>query len=93
MSKQTALQFLQKAVVDKTLQEKMRAASMDAVLEVAKKAGYEFNASDYKAAVLAFQELSSDELAEDVLDMIAGGTGFSGVRTDDSSSISTDAEG
>ncbi len=92
MSKQVALQFLQKAAADKALQEKIRSASVDALMKVAKSAGFEFDASDYKAAVSAFQELASDELSEDVLDMIAGGTGFSGVRTDDSENTG-DAEG
>lgn len=92
MSKQSAIQFLQKAAADKTLQEKIRSASMDAVLEVAKKAGFDFSASDYKTALSAFQEMVSDELPEDVLDMIAGGTGFGGLRTDDSTNTG-DAEG
>lgn len=92
MSKQVALQFLQKAAADKALQEKIRSASADAVIKVAKGAGFDFNAADYKAAISAFQELASDELSEDVLDMIAGGTGFSGVRTDDAVNTG-DAEG
>ncbi len=92
MSKQIALQFLQKASADKALQEKIHSASVDALLKIAKSAGFEFNTADYKAAVSAFQELASDELSEDVLDMIAGGTGFSHTRTDDSTTGS-DAEG
>lgn len=92
MSKQIALQFLQKAASDKSLQEKIQSASVDAVLKIAKGAGFSFDVADYKAAIAAFQELASDELSDDVLDMIAGGTGFSGVRTDDSATTS-DAEG
>ncbi len=93
MSKQIALQFLQKAATDKALQEKIRSASVDAMLKIAKSSGFDFSAADYKAAVSAFQELASDELSEDVLDMIAGGTGFSGVRLDDSATNTSDAEG
>jgi predicted ribosomally synthesized peptide with nif11-like leader len=83
MSKQIALQFLQKATADKALQEKIRAASTEAVLSVANSAGFSFNAADYKAALTALQEMKSEELSEDVLNMIAGGTGFSGLRTED----------
>ena len=88
MSKQIALQFLQKAAADKALQEKLQSASVDAVRKIAKGAGFNCDATDYKAAVAAFQELASDALSDDVLDMIAGGTGFSGVRTADSSNTS-----
>jgi len=73
MSKRTALEMLRNT---------NGTASFEDINKVAR-----VSIADYKAAVMTYQEelsLAQDELPEDLLDMVAGGTGFSRVRDDGS---------
>ncbi|MBI5931789.1 MAG: hypothetical protein HY862_20940 [Chloroflexi bacterium] len=73
MSKTIALEFLRKTNGVATFEEISKTARI--------------NMADFKAAVMMYQEevsLANDELPEDLLDMVAGGTGFSHVRDDGS---------
>jgi hypothetical protein len=85
MSKQAALEFLRQATADKAAQDRMREATFEALARMARSAGYYFNLAEYKAALAQFKEeqaLAQDEVPEDVLDMIAGGTGFGQIKSE-----------
>lgn len=70
MSKMIALEYLRKTNGKATFEEISKATGI--------------SMADYQAAFTTYQEEISDELPEDLLDMVAGGTGFGGLRTDDS---------
>jgi hypothetical protein len=72
MSKRTALEMLRNTNGSASFEDINKAARV--------------SIADYKAAVMTYQEelsLAQDELPEDLLDMVAGGTGFSRVREDE----------
>ena len=67
MSEEQLKAFLEKVKVDTSLQEKLKAAAnADAVVSIAKEAGFSISADDLKKA----QELSEEEL-----EGVAGGYG------------------
>ena len=74
MSEEQLKAFLEKAKADTSLQEKLNeAADADAVVEIAKEAGFSITAEDMQSSTA---ELSDEELEE-----AAGGTGTQWVRT------------
>ena len=65
MSEEQLKAFLEKVKADNSLQEKLKAAAgSDAVLAIAKEAGFSISADDLKTAV---------ELSEEELEGVAGG--------------------
>ena len=74
MSEEQLKAFLEKVKGDTSLQEKLNeAADADAVVEIAKEAGFSITAEDMQSSTA---ELSDEELEE-----AAGGTGTQWVRT------------
>lgn len=72
MSKTIVLEYLRKTNGVATFEEISKTARI--------------SMADFKAAVMTYQEeisLANDELSEDLLDMVAGGTSFSRVREDE----------
>ena len=68
MSEEQLKAFLEKLKDDTTLQEKLKAASdADAVVAIAKKAGFSISVDDLKKA--------QSEISEEELEGVAGGTG------------------
>ena len=74
MSEEQLKAFLEKVKADTSLQEKLNeAADADAVVEIAKEAGFSITAEDMQSSTA---ELSDEELEE-----AAGGTGTQWQRT------------
>jgi predicted ribosomally synthesized peptide with nif11-like leader len=75
MSQEIALQFIQQVSENKKLLERLRAAKdVVEVLEIAKESGFNLTAETLKmAATLVAQGVTSDELSEQDLEMVAGG--------------------
>ena len=70
MSEEQLKAFLEKVKTDTSLQEKIKAAAdADAVVTIAKEAGFVVSADEIKTAQSAPQELSDEEL-----EGVAGGT-------------------
>ena len=77
MSEEQLKAFLEKAKADTSLQEKLNeAADADAVVEIAKEAGFSITAEDIQSMQSATVELSDEEL-----EAAAGGSVFCGIRT------------
>ena len=71
MSEEQLKAFLEKVKSDTSLQEKLKGdADVDAVIDIAKEAGFTVSGDEIKAAQSAPQELSDDEL-----EGVAGGVG------------------
>ena len=69
MSEEQLKAFLEKVKADAGLQEKLKAAGdTDAVLAIAKEAGFSISADDLKSAQF--------EISEEELEGVAGGTGL-----------------
>ena len=69
MSEEQLKSFLEKVKADTSLQEKLKAAAdADAVLEIAKEAGFSISTADLEKA--------QSELSEEELEGLAGGRGF-----------------
>ena len=69
MSEEQLKAFLEKVKGDTTLQEKFKAASdADAVVAIAKEAGFSISADDLKKA--------QSEISEEELEGVAGGAGW-----------------
>ena len=63
MSEEQLKAFLEKVKADTSLQEKLKAAAdVDAVIAIAKSAGFVVSADEIKTAQSATQELSDEEL-------------------------------
>ena len=61
MSEEQLKAFLEKVKADTSLKEKLKAASPEAVIEIAKEAGFLITAEDMQSATI---ELSDEELEE-----------------------------
>ena len=71
MSEEPLKAFLDKVKADTSLQEELKgAADVDAVIDIAKEAGFTVSGDEIKAAQSAPQELSDEEL-----EGVAGGVG------------------
>ena len=69
MSEEQLKSFLEKVKADTSLQEKLKAAAdADAVLEIAKEAGFSISTADLEKA--------QSELSDEELEGLAGGRGF-----------------
>ena len=82
MSQEQLKAFLEKVKADTSLQEKLKAAaSPEAVIEIAKDAGFAITAEDIQSMQSATVELSDDELEEAA---VGGGhnCGFTAPRRD-----------
>ena len=72
MSEEQLKAFLEKVKADTSLQEKLKAAAdSDAVLAIAKEAGFAITAEDIQSMQ------SATDLSDDELEGVAGGGGFS----------------
>ena len=67
MSEEQLNAFLEKVKADTTLQEKLKAASPEAAIEIAKEAGFAITAEDIQSATV--------ELSDKELEAAAGGAG------------------
>ncbi len=75
MSEEQLAALLAKLKDDEGLQEKLKgAADLDAVLAIAKEAGFDIN----KAAWLRYQAKQTIELSDEELEGVAGGGGYRG---------------
>jgi predicted ribosomally synthesized peptide with nif11-like leader len=75
MSKQAVLSFILEVNKDKALYEKVNSlpsSRVDALLTVAREAGFDFTADEFVTTVLE-QSRQSSELKEDELEQVAGG--------------------
>jgi predicted ribosomally synthesized peptide with nif11-like leader len=75
MSKQAVLSFILEVNKDPSLYEKVNtlpSSRVEALLEVARDAGFEFSADEFVTTVLE-QSRTSGELKEDELEQVAGG--------------------
>jgi len=84
MSQEIALNFIHMVYQDPGLQAKVRPLAnddVDGLLKIAANAGFDFTVDDFLAAqVLA--DTPSDDIADDDLDVIAGGLGSRRTETD-----------
>jgi predicted ribosomally synthesized peptide with nif11-like leader len=86
MSKQAVMQFIIKANQDKSLYEKVNTLPsnrVEALLDIARDAGFEFTADEFVATVL-----DTGELNENDMEQIAGGAIY--MNTGGQSSVPTD---
>ena len=73
MSEEQLKAFLEKVKGDTSLREKLKAAAdADAVLAIAKEAGFMISAEDLKNAQSAAEDLTS-EISDDEMEGVAGG--------------------
>ena len=70
MSEEQLKAFLEKVKADTSLQEKLKAADIDAVVSIAKEEGFSISADDLKKA--------QSEVSEEELEGVAGGREFCG---------------
>ena len=71
MSRDTALSFIKKMISDPELNQRVRdARDVNAIINVASEAGYNFNADEWQAAA------NSQVLSDEDLDKISGGRGW-----------------
>ena len=70
MSEEQLKAFLEKVKADTSLQEKLKAADIDAVISTAKEEGFSISADDLKKA--------QSEVSEEELEGVAGGREFCG---------------
>ena len=68
MSEEQLKAFLEKVKADTSLQEKLKAEGADAVVAIAKEAGFSISADDLKKA--------QSEISEEELEGVAGGGGL-----------------
>ena len=74
MSEEQLKSFLEKVKGDTTLQEKLKAAAdSDAVLAIAKEAGFSISADDLKNATSKVSEEELEGVSEEELESVAGG--------------------
>tara|TARA_B100001121_G_scaffold63776_1_gene56003 strand:+ start:50 stop:289 length:240 start_codon:yes stop_codon:yes gene_type:complete len=67
MSEEQLKAFLEKVKADTSLQEKLKAADNNAILDIAKEAGFNISADD-------LQKAQSTKLSDEELEGVAGGT-------------------
>tara|TARA_Y100000589_G_C26924813_1_gene535918 strand:- start:435 stop:674 length:240 start_codon:yes stop_codon:yes gene_type:complete len=67
MSEEQLKAFLEKVNADTSLQEKLKAADNNAILDIAKEAGFNISADD-------LQKAQSTKLSDEELEGVAGGT-------------------
>ena len=67
MSEEQLKAFLEKVKVDSNLQEKLKAADNNAILDIAKEEGFNISADD-------LQKAQSTKLSDEELEGVAGGT-------------------
>ena len=67
MSEEQLKAFLEKVQGDSNLQEKLKAADNNAILDIAKEAGFNISADD-------LQKAQSTKLSDEELEGVAGGT-------------------
>ena len=67
MSEEQLKAFLEKVKADTSLQEKLKAADKNAILDIAKEAGFNISADD-------LQKAQSTKLSDEELEGVAGGT-------------------
>ncbi len=76
MSEEQLKAFLEKVKANTSLQEKLKAAAdSDAVLAIAKKAGFSICADDINKNLSEIMSKIQSEISEEELDGVAGGTG------------------
>jgi|SRR5450631_3702926 predicted ribosomally synthesized peptide with nif11-like leader len=83
MSQENALTFIRKVYQDPSLQAKVRPLAnndMDALLKIAVGAGFDFTVDDFLAAQVS-ANTPGDDIADDDLDVIAGGQRSGSVYT------------
>ena len=67
MSEEQLKAFLERVKADTSLQEKLKAADNNAILDIAKEAGFNISADD-------LQKAQSTKLSDEELEDVAGGT-------------------
>src|SRR5450755_392036 len=81
MAKEQALQFITRASEDQSLRTKLEAVAKDgiaALAKFAKESGFDVTAEELQSAAVELRNTHTDEISDDALESVAGGSGSGG---------------